>query len=215
MAAAGLLCLTLHAQQSIVWDASSYPEISQIHGQPMIIETPLGPAVEFNGSTDGVFTNSVPVAGMDEITLEVIMNQYGNCNFENRYIHMGELNGPRIMFETRVTPENLWYADFFVVMTQGTETALMIDPQKTHPTDQWYNVTLVGTKDGVKGYVNGVLEGEAPLNYRNMINQGCTSIGVRQNLRSWFRGAVYKIRVTPRALTPDEFLTDYKALNAK
>ncbi len=211
--AALLSCTALCAQNAVVWDASSHPDPSQIQGQPKIIQTKLGPAVEFNGSTDGVFLPSVPVAGMDEITLEVIMNQYGSANFENRYLHIGEINGPRIMFETRVTPENFWYADFFVVMTQGTETALMIDPAKTHPADKWYNVTLVGTKDGVKGYVNGVLEGEVAINYRDMIKTGQTSVGVRQNLRSWFKGAVYKIRVTPKALTPDQFLKDYEKLN--
>lgn len=207
--------LFAQAPKSITWDFSSYPEITEILGQPQVIETAIGPAVEFNGATDGVFTSSVPVNGMDEVTLEVIMNQYGKANFENRYLHMGELNGPRIMFETRVTPENTWYADFFVVMTQGRETALMIDEKKTHPCDQWYNVTLVGTKDGVKGYVNGVLEGEAPLNYRNAITTGQTSLGVRQNLRSWFKGAIYKVRVTNAALTPDQFLKDYENLNAK
>ena len=209
-------CATVLSAQSprtITWDFSGYPEITRILGQPQMIETPIGPAVEFDGAADGLFTDSIPISGMDELTLEVIMNQYGNANFENRYLHMGELSGPRIMFETRVTPENLWYADFFVVMTQGSETAIIIDEKKTHPCDQWYNVTLVCTKDGIRGYVNGVLEGEAPLNFRDVINSGQTSIGVRQNLRSWFKGAVYKIRVTEAVLTPDLFLRDYENLN--
>ena len=206
------LAVAAQTPKVIVWDANNYPEISRMLGEPYIISTALGYAVDFNGSTDGVFTNSIPVKGMEEVTLEVIMNQYGKAEFENRYLHMGEVSGPRIMFETRVTPENTWYADFFVVMSDA-EKAIVIDENKTHPCDKWYNVTLVADKNGIKGYVNGELQGSAPINFRAAINSGATSVGVRQNLKSWFKGAIYKIRITGAALSPDEFLKDYEKLN--
>lgn len=209
-----LLPISLFAQapKVVIWDAESYPDVSRILGEPFILTTCLGYAVYFNGSSDGVFSSTIPVKGMDEITLEVIMNQYSKANVENRYLHIGEVSGPRIMFETRVTPENTWYADFFVVMSD-TEKAIVIDEKKTHPCDKWYNVTLVADKNGIKGYVNGELQGSAPINFRAAINSGATSVGVRQNLQSWFKGAIYKIKVTGAALTPDQFLKDYEALN--
>ncbi len=209
-----LYVATLCAQpRTIVWDAADYPAILQVHGAPQVIQTVLGPAVEFNGSTDGVFVNEVPVKGMDEVTLEVIFNQYGDAAFEQRFLHIGQVSGPRIMFETRVTPEKRWYLDVFVVMVQGSENAIVIDEQKTHPADRWYNATLVASGDSIRAYVNGELQGVSPLRFRQAIAEGVTSIGVRQNLRSWFRGAIYKVRVTPKALKPEEFLKDYETLN--
>ena len=29
----------------------------------------------------------------------------------------------------------------------------------------------------------------------------------------WFKGDMYRIRITPKALTPEEFLTDHEKLN--
>jgi hypothetical protein len=61
-------------------------------------------------------------------------------------------------------------------------------------------------------YVDGVQQCTGELPYRE-IAEGITSIGVRQNKKSWFDGDLYRIRITPRALTTEEFLTDHKTLN--
>ena len=37
--------------------------------------------------------------------------------------------------------------------------------------------------------------------------------GERQNLVSWFKGSMYRLRVTPRPLSLSEFLNDHQALN--
>lgn len=36
---------------------------------------------------------------------------------------------------------------------------------------------------------------------------GKTSIGVRLNEQSWFKGTIYKIRISPEALSPNNFMT--------
>jgi hypothetical protein len=36
---------------------------------------------------------------------------------------------------------------------------------------------------------------------------GKTSLGVRLNKVHWFKGAIRTVRITPRALSPEEFLT--------
>lgn len=80
----------------------------------------------------------------------------------------------------------------------------MIDPKLVHPTDRWYRVAFV-VKDGrLSNYVNGVLELEGQVPYTPM-KGGTASIGVRLNRQSWFKGAIYSVRITPRALTPGEF----------
>jgi hypothetical protein len=53
--------------------------------------------------------------------------------------------------------------------------------------------------------VNGKKELEGSVIF-SPVKGGKTSIGVRQNEVSWFKGAVYSVRFTDNALTPDEFM---------
>ncbi|WNH07947.1 T9SS type A sorting domain-containing protein [Thalassobellus suaedae] len=39
-----------------------------------------------------------------------------------------------------------------------------------------------------------------------MVNSGQTSLGVRLNKVSWFKGAIHSVKVTPSALSPTEFM---------
>jgi len=200
-------------QKSVEWTAVSHPGIKELYGTPKLIDTRLGAAVEFDGEDDGVLLNSVPVAGMEEFTIEMIFKPYGNAAFEQRFLHMGEFRGARIMFESRVNEDNTWYFDAFVHLGDKANSKALIDPSKTHPTDHWYNLTLVVGRDGIESCVNGVKECSYPLPYRPVISGGTSSVGVRQNLVCWFKGAVFKIKITPRKLLPEEFLTDYQTLN--
>ena len=77
------------AQKQIVWSAEYFPQITELCGYPQIIETALGPAVEFNGVDDDAFLADVPVKGMEEVTVEMIFKPYGNAAFEQRFMHMG------------------------------------------------------------------------------------------------------------------------------
>lgn len=210
-----LFTLCLSAQNSPVtdWSSYSYPQILELYGQPQVFETVYGPAVEFNGSTDAVFVDSVPVKGMEEFTLEVIFNQYSDAAFEQRFLHIGTME-ERILFETRVKPDGTWYFDAHVNLGKEGKVTL-IDENLTHPADKWYNVTLVARKDGMTTYVNGIRQCSTDFGYKPLISGGVTSVGVRQNFKNWFRGAIIRVRVTPKALGPDEFLKDYEKLNGK
>jgi hypothetical protein len=63
------------------------------------------------------------------------------------------------------------------------------------------------TYDGTtfRSYVNGVLQGEAPIAFTPQ-GEGAASVGTRINRRNYFTGAVRLARFTPRALAPGEFL---------
>ena len=199
--------------KSVIWNTDNYPEVIQVLGAPSFVNTPLGPAVSFNGENDGVFVNGTAVAGMEELTLEVIFRQNGTGQFEERFMHMGQVNGARIMFETRVNPDKTWYFDAHINYGNG-ESATLIYPELTHPADRWYNVALVCDKNGMTTYVNGVEQGHSDLPWKpGIIGEGVTSIGVRQNLRSFFKGEILTLRATPKALKPEEFLKDYEKLN--
>ena len=150
--------------------------------------------------------------GLEELTVEVIFRQDGTAPFEQRFLHMGTLRGERIMFETRVKPDGTWYLDNFIRRLDPQADLTLIDSTLCHPADRWYNLALVVADGRATNYVDGVqqLTGEMP--YRPA-TEGITSVGVRQNKVCWFKGDLYRIRITPRALTPDEFLRDQERLN--
>ncbi len=204
-----------NAQSSSVidWNANTYPSIRQVFGQPEIFQTPLGMAVHFNGESDGAFLDEIPILGLDDFTIELIFRQDGDAKFEQRFLHIGTVRGPRILFETRVKPDSTWYFDAFINLGTREEAVALIDTAKVHPTDQWYNLTMTVSKDGIASYVNGIEQGRHPLSYRPVITEGFTSIGVRQNMVCWFKGDMFRLRITPKVLKPEEFLQDYKQLN--
>lgn len=214
-AALAALALPAFAQTTgTEWNAYNIPPIIDFFGSPEIFSTALGQAVHFNGSTDGAFVDAVPVKGMEEFTLEVIFRQDADAAFEQRFLHIGT-TGPRILFETRVNPDGTWYFDTHVNLGSKEQSATLIAPKLTHPAGKWYNLTLVASKDGLVNYVNGVEQCRSSLPYRPVINEGFTSVGVRQNKVCWFKGDIFMIRVTPKALTPDKFSKDYIKLNGR
>lgn len=196
---------------TVDWRVADLPSIDSIKGAPTLIDTKLGKAVHFNGETDGYFLGENPLQGMEELTVEVIFRQAGDAAFEQRFLHMGTVCGARILFETRVNPDATWYLDTFIRLDKDTDLVL-IDPEQTHPADRWYNLAMVVADGKATSYVDGVeqLTGEIP--YREIV-EGITSVGVRQNQVCWFKGDMYRIRITPKALTPEEFLTDHEKLN--
>lgn len=162
---------------------------------------------------DGAFFDSVPIKGMKEVTIEVIFRQDGSAPFEQRFLHIGQVKGARIMFESRVNRDSTWYLDSYVNLGTREQSVTLIDSSLTHPTDRWYNLTLVASADGITNYVDGVEQGHSDMAFTDAISEGVTSVGVRQNLVCWFKGDIYKIRITPRALKPQQFLKDCAALN--
>jgi hypothetical protein len=46
----------------------------------------------------------MPLAGLEQFTVEMIYNPYSGGNFEQRFLHCGEANGDRLLLELRSTP---------------------------------------------------------------------------------------------------------------
>ncbi|MEJ2546076.1 MAG: hypothetical protein P8Y99_18590 [Calditrichaceae bacterium] len=75
-------------------------------GDPIVIESEVGSAVEFDGVDDGLIVDSNPLAGADSFTVEVIFNPYEadlSTNEEQRFIHIQESDNRRILIELRLT----------------------------------------------------------------------------------------------------------------
>lgn len=116
---------------------------------------------------------------------------------------MGEMNRDRIMLETRLTPDDRWYLDAH--LRSGDSARTLIDSTKLHPTGEWYHAAFVVDRGAMRVYLNGRLELEGALPFAPL-KGGSTSIGVRQNRRYWFKGAIRTVRVTPTCVTPSAFL---------
>ncbi len=197
-------------EQSVIWELDNLEEIGghkvKVVGEPKVIDTPYGKAIEFDGIDDGIFLDVHPLAGMTEFTVEVVFQPYMDGVVEQRFFHMQEYGtSERVMFETRLTEEDdLWYLDTF--MQTGGKNNTMLAIGDKHEIGPWYHSAIVVDGETFKHYVNGQMElgKEVPFVPQK---PGETSFGVRLNKIWWYKGAIRKARFTPRAMSPSEFLT--------
>lgn len=174
----------------------------RVAGNPETKDCKYGKVVEFNGANDGIFLENTPLAGMDNFTIEAIFMPESGGNFEQRFFHSGEIRGDRVLLEIRTTKTD-WYFDAYV--QSGDQKKALIDPSLLHQLDQWYHVACVVENGRISTYINGKKELEATLVFSPLLT-GKTSIGVRLNEQSWFKGALSQIRISPKALKPKDFL---------
>jgi hypothetical protein len=204
-------CAVLGAQQAqVTWTFDSLERIGghavEVLGDPKVIGTPAGKAVEFDGIDDALFFNVHPLAGARLFTWEVIFRPDSGGSPEQRFFHLQEeSSATRLLFETRLV-EGGWYLDAFA--NSGGSRALMA-PEKLHPLDRWYHIAMVYDGAEFRSYVNGELQTAAAVDLLPQ-KEGRSSAGVRINLVDYFKGAIRLARFTHRALTPAEFLPSPK-----
>lgn len=173
-----------------------------ISGNPQIVTSPFGDAVSFNGTNDAFFLNELPLKSLPEFTVEMIFKPETNGVFEQRILHIGESTNDRMLLEIRAVEDN-WYFDGYTA--SGSNKKALIDEKLIHPLEQWYHVAFVVTPKSRTTYVNG--KQELSLDFPFLpIESGQTSIGVRMNKVCWFKGAIYKIRITPKQVAPKNFI---------
>lgn len=192
----------------VVWPIDNLVSIgghrTSFHGNPRVIESRGGTAVEFDGVRDGLVVEEIPLAGATEFTVEVIFRPDAGGPAEQRFFHLQETGSEdRILLETRLTPDNRWFLDTYI--QSGTASRTLYAKNFKHPTGQWYQAALVFDGREMRHYVNGNLELAGELNFAPL-SQGQTSIGMRHNRVYWFKGAIRRARFNRRALAPREFL---------
>jgi hypothetical protein len=114
-----------------------------------------------------------------------------------------------MLFEIRIV-DGQWCLDSFASSDASNRT--LLNCKLLHPLGKWYRVTAVYDGKTLRNYVGDELEGEGSLDLKPQM-PGHTSIGTRINQIFWFKGAILMARMTPRALTPDEFLKIPEELN--
>ncbi len=186
-----------------------------VEGDPQVVATGLGPAVQFDGEEDALFIETHPLAGARQFTAEAIFRPEGGA-FEQRWMHLAEAgadapvgvyppvppSGPRMLFEIRVVGDR-WYLDAFT-SGPGYSQALMA-PEKTFPVGRWYHVAQTYDGRTYRSFVNGELQAEAEIAFKPQ-GPGYSSVGTRINRRDYFNGQVLSARFTPAALSPDQFM---------
>lgn len=177
-------------------------EQTTILGNPAMVQSPYGNAVAFNGIDDALFLKEMPLKDLKSFTVEMIFKPESNGVFEQRVLQIGEITGDRMLLEIRVLNNN-WYFDGFVA-SKGIKLALATE-ELLHPLEKWYHVAFVVTPNSLTTFVNGKQELHKDYTF-NPIQEGQTSIGVRMNKVTWFKGAIYKIQISPEALKPNQFL---------
>jgi hypothetical protein len=182
---------------------------TQVLGHPLVIETPLGKAVQFNGVDDALFVAEHPLAGAETWTWEVIFRPDEDGAAAQRFFHLSVLDpasgkdvDDRLLFEIRIV-KGQWCLDSFA--TAGGQSKTLLNCEKLHALGKWYRVTAVYDGTTLRNYVGDELQGEGNV---HLVPQrpGHSSVGVRINLKDHFKGAIYEARFTRSALTPAEFL---------
>src|SRR5205807_8893411 len=122
---------------------------------------------------------------------------------EQRFFHLNERDSDnRLLFEIRITRGQLFLDSFAVT---GEHSRTLFNKDHLHPFGAWYHVAMVYDGHEFRNYVDGVLENSGELNLAPQ-GPGLSSVGVRINLRDYFKGAIAVSRMTRRALSPEEFL---------
>jgi hypothetical protein len=173
-------------------------------GNPRISNCKYGRAIRFDGLSDAIFLPDNPLHGLSCFTIEVLICPENDGPEEQRFLHIGEIDGDRLLLETRSTKDNKWFLDTFIL--SGQEKKAVIDPALVHPVDEWYHVALTVNKTGLMtNYINGKMELSGNVDFKPF-NSGEMSIGARQNKVSWYKGSIYKIKISPEVLTPEYFM---------
>lgn len=173
-----------------------------LFGHPQVVADATSEAIHFNGSSDGLLVPANPLAGWPEFTIEALICPETGGAAEQRFFHLEDDQGNRVMMEIRLTIEG-WALDTFLLAKKSGSKCTLLDRTKLHPTESWTWVALVYAKGHMTSYVDGARELTGEVDFPPM-SSGQLSLGVRQNKKYWFKGSLGGIRFHPAALTPDK-----------
>jgi acetyl esterase/lipase len=166
-------------------------------GAPSIVDSDRGPAVRFDGVDDGLLIPSNPLAGLRSFTVDVLFQPASGGPAEQRFVHFEEAaTGNRALVELRVLPGGRWALDTFLRSPEPGLT--LLDRDITHTADAWHVARLSYDGKTMRHFVDDVPIGSGEVPFVPLA-AGQTSIGMRQNRVSWFKGLIHSIRVIPEA----------------
>jgi hypothetical protein len=192
----------------IIWTLDNLAALGgrapQILGAPQLVDTEHGQATAFDGRQDGLIVPTLPLAGAESFTMEMFLCPAPGGECEQRVLHVQEDGSEnRALIETRVVDDANWFIDTFIC--SGSVRQTLYAEASRHPFGPWYHVALVHDGAQIRHYVDGRLEMSADVPFEPF-SVGKTSVGVRLNRVSWFRGMIRAVCFTPRVLVPASFV---------
>jgi hypothetical protein len=199
--------LGIAADEVVVWKLEQLGSIggqpTSVEGSPKLIDALGGKVVQFDGEDDGLFVDVNLLAGLSQFTAEVVFRPAAEGAKEQRFVHLQEDGSEnRLLFEIRLTDDNRWYLDTFIKSGAGNYTLLA--REHPHPIGPWYHAAVVVDGRTMRHFVNGKEELSMPIEFVPQ-KQGRSSFGCRINKVSWYKGEIGQLRITPRALSPQQF----------
>ncbi len=198
--------LTAAAGEPTVWRLDQTARVgghtAEVLGAPRVAAETDGPAVWFNGASDGLLVPVNPLAGLTQFTVEVLFRPAADGPAEQRFLHVQDGPGTRALMETRVSG-GTWALDTFLAHPASGAKLALLDPAKRHPADRWTWVALVYDGRRMTHYIDGVKELEGEVAFPPMTD-GRVSLGVRQNKVYWFKGGIREVRWHAAALKAGE-----------
>lgn len=196
---------------SVVWDINSLVEIggasTEALGNPHVVNTIRGAAVRFDGDGDRLLVDANPLGDATEFTIEIIFNPvdaYPN-NLEPRFFHIESPDNPnrRVTIELRLNDKKQWYFDAYIKSEKSQFT--LIDSTKVHPIGEWAHAAITYKNREFVSYINGKKELVGQVDYLPIAANAKTSIGSRMNQIHWFNGDIAKVKISKKALAPNDF----------
>jgi hypothetical protein len=206
VALAGASCASAAEPAPLIWHLDQPTQVAghplTVLGAPQIVKDSAGPAMVFNGTSDGIFVPANPLAGSPAFTIEVLFKPEEGGLEAQRFFHLQDQQTWRVMIETRLDGHGHWWLDTFLGKSDVSQP--LIDPKLMHPTGRWYWLALRYDGKHMTSFVDGAQELDREATFGPM-NEGQLSLGVRQNKVHWFKGTIREVRWHTVAL-PDEKL---------
>ncbi|HVU32420.1 MAG TPA: LamG-like jellyroll fold domain-containing protein [Opitutaceae bacterium] len=209
LAAATLLATAPRAFADEIWHLDNLKEIGghpvRVVGSPSVVGVKGGKAIAFDGAHDGIFVPSIPTAGGKAFTIEVLMSPAPDGPQAQRFFHVQDTTGRRILIEIRTNHEGGWWLDGFERTASDPKDhgLTLIDPKQVHPVGRWYWVALRYDGKRLANFVNGKKQLDGARDF-DALGDGQISIGVRQNLVYWFKGRIREVRFHREAIPDDK-----------
>ncbi|WP_217494466.1 LamG domain-containing protein [Nibricoccus aquaticus] len=187
---------------SVVWRLDDLASLggakTEIWGAPSRAKEGSGSSVRFDGKADGLVVPVIPISEWKAFTIEICFSVDADGQPEQRFLHLQDEKGRRVLIELRLLPGGQWCLDTFLY-SDAAHRLTLIDRAKAHQVGRWHWAALTYADGRMTHFVDGVRECEGAIQFEPMSATGRTSLGVRQNKVSWFKGAIREVRFTPEA----------------
>jgi hypothetical protein len=195
------------APVAALWSLDSLTSLGgaqiEVWGAPALAREGTVTSVCFDGTRDGLVVPLIPIADWKAFTVEIFFSVDADGLPEQRFLHLQDEKGRRLLIELRLLADKQWCLDTFLYSDAGHRLTL-IDRTKAHPCGSWHWAALSYADGRMTHFVNGAKECEGAIQFEPMSSTGRTSLGVRQNKVSWFKGAIREVRFTPEALSSEK-----------